>query len=110
MKIQFGTLNVPVVKTNFGDQLDLKGLIPPDCDTVMVAFNTGSGIQSGNPIPIGFLRLTHQIYVQDLQQLLAQYSALADSVSHSFNLPRPVRSIMILPFRAKEMVQAWTAP
>ncbi len=109
MKLQNGQIKVPVVETTFGPQLNLEGLIPPDCDCVMVLINTGGGINAGMPQPVGFLKLSHQIYVKNLEEMIERHDRNQDTVQRAFSTPAALRWITVCPVRSKDHLNIWEA-
>lgn len=110
MKLKNGQLKAPVVKTHFGDMLQLDGLIPADCDCLMVLINTGGGINAGNlPRPVGFMRLTHQVYVKDVEGLIERHDRMHDNAQHAFSMPPPLRWITVCPVRSRDHLHIWEA-
>ena len=97
-----GSIKVPVRKSGFGKYLDLDGLIPADANCIMVLLNSGGGLNAGWPKPIGFIKLTHQLYVEDLKELLeAQAKENPDFAN--------TRWVTICPIRSSEYVDVWSA-
>lgn len=109
MKLKNGQIKAPVVESSFGPRLNLTGLIPADCDCVMVLINTGSGINAGMPQPVGFLKLTGQIYVKDLEEMIERHERNQDTAQHAFNMAADLRWITICPVRAKDHFDIWEA-
>lgn len=95
-------------ESSFGPRLNFTGLIPADCDCVMVLINTGGGINAGTPQPVGFLRLTGQIYVRDVEDLIEHYERQQDTAQRAFSQV-PLRWITICPVRAKDYLNIWEA-
>lgn len=104
MKTQLknGLLEAPVMKTAFGDALNLRGLIPEDCDCVLILVNTGAGLSTGWPEPVGFLKLSHQVYVREIESLIDRHRASQD-FHHSTALWR----ISVCPVRSKDYLTIW---
>lgn len=98
-----GSIKVPVRKSGFGKYLDLDGLIPPDANCIMVLLNSGGGLNAGWPKPIGFIKLTHQLYVADLENLLREQAAQHDGFTSG------TRWITVCPIRSSEYVDVWSA-
>lgn len=101
MKLLNGQIKVPVAASRFGDFLNLEGLIPPECDCVMVMVNTGSGLNAGFPQPVGFLKLSHQIYVKDLRELIEKWHRQRDDVFQSLHW------VTIAPICSKHHLDIW---
>lgn len=97
-----GSIKVPVRKSCFGKYLDLDGLIPDAADCIMVLLNSGGGLNAGWPKPVGFIKLTHQLYVEDLKELL---ESQAKENPDSFD----TRWVTICPIRSSEYVDVWSA-
>lgn len=109
MQLKNGQLKVPVAKSSFGDFLNLDGLIPDECDTLMVLINTGGGINAGFPQPVGFMKLTHQVYVKDIEALIERYDRERDNAQYAFSMRPPLRWITVCPVRSKEHLDIWEA-
>jgi len=105
MKLLNGQIKVPVAKSSFGDYLNFNGLIPPDCDCVMVLINTGGGLNAGLPQPVGFLKLSHQIYVKDIEALIERFDRQRDNVQNAAD----IRWITVCPVRSKDHLDIWEA-
>ena len=74
----------------------------------MVLINTGGGINAGMPQPVGFLKLTGQIYVKDLEELIEHYERAQDTAQSAFS-QRLLQWITICPVRAKDHFDIWEA-
>ena len=110
MKLKSGQIKAPVVNTPFGDVLKLDGLINQECDCLMVLINTGDGINAGHlPQPVGFMKLTHQVYVADIEALIEKYECAHDNTQHAFSMPPPLRWITVCPVRSKDHLDIWEA-
>lgn len=96
-------LRVPAVKTPFGEMLKLAGLIPLDCDCVMVLVNFGGGLTAGLS-PVGFLRLPHQVYVEDLARMIERHERQQDM---PYGSSSRILEIVICPVRTDDYVIAW---
>lgn len=107
MKLLNGNIKVPVAKSHFGDYLKLDGLIPSECDCVMILVNTGGGLNAGFPQPVGFLKLTHQIYVKDIQELVERWHASRDN-AQMLGAPDLWR-VTAVPVNSKHYVDLWEA-
>jgi hypothetical protein len=107
MKLLNGHLLVPVASSHFGDYLNLEGLIPVECDCVMVMVNTGGGLNAGYPQPVGFLKLSHQLYVRDINEMIERWHLQQDNAQ---SLGRPdLWRITVAPVRSAEFVNLWEA-
>jgi hypothetical protein len=95
-----GDVTVPVSESNFGDYLNLRGLIPDEADAVMVMLNAGGGLNAGFPQPVGFLRLPHQLYVRDLETLLKEQAG-----QHGHG----TLWVTVAPVRSGEYLDVWRA-
>lgn len=107
MKLLNGHLLAPVASSHFGDYLDLTGLIPIECDSVMVMVNTGGGLNAGYPQPVGYLKLPHQLYVRDIIEMIELWRMQRDN-AQSLGSPDLWR-ITVAPVRSVEFVNLWEA-
>lgn len=104
MRLLGGFIGAPVRRDNtFGPWIDLGGRIPEEADCIMVLVNSGGGLNAGYPKPVGFLKLTHQLYLRDIEELL---KAQAENDAQSFS--NGTRWITVVPIRSKEYVDVWT--
>lgn len=93
-----GVINVPVGKSGFGEYIDLSDQIPADADCIIVLVNSGGGLNAGHPKPVGFVMLPHQLYLEDLEELIETQT-------------RENRSpiwITAIPIRSSEYIDIWT--
>lgn len=109
MKLENGKIKAPVVDSRFGPVLNLTGLIPDDCDCVMVLINSGSGINAGVPQPVGFMKLPGQIYVKDLEAMMELNDRNRAIPGREVSRCHDVRWITLCPVRAKEYLDIWEA-
>lgn len=99
-----GFIQVPVRRDKtFGRYLDLTGKIPVDADCIMVMVNSGSGLNAGYPKPVGFLRLTHQLYLRDIEELLK-----AQSENDKNTWLAGTKWVTIAPICSSEYVDVWS--
>lgn len=100
-----GFIKVPVQKSQFGKYLDLTGLIPDEADCIMVMLNSGGGLNAGWPKPIGFVRLTHQLYLADIEKLLTQQ---AENALKANGWVSETRWVTVAPMRSADYVDVWS--
>ena len=99
VKLANGYVRVPVRPTPFGDNLDLRNHLPADCDTIMVMVNSGGGLNAGFPQPVGFLKLTHQLYLRDIEKLIELQTEQSNALLW----------VTIAPVRSAEFFSVWSA-
>lgn len=99
-----GAIQVPVREGAFGKYLDLSGKLPSDADCIMILVNSGGGLNAGFPKPVGFVRLTHQLYLKDLEKLLAEQAK--NAAEHDYCCPNTLW-VTAIPIRSSEYVDIW---
>ena len=99
-----GFVRVPVRRDKtFGRWLDLTDKIPADANCIMVMVNSGVGLNAGYPKPVGFLRLSHQLYLRDIEELL---KAQSENDAQSFS--NGTLWVTVAPIRSGEYVDVWS--
>lgn len=100
-----GFIQVPVRESAFGKYLDLTGRIPKDATCIMVMLNSGGGLNAGWPKPIGFLRLTHQLYLKDVEKLLREQAKNTEDAVFTVG---GTLWVTVAPIRPEEYVDVWS--